>query len=62
MCGLDRHTVELAYDHDHDHGYNKNTVITNKICCLVWFSIFYQKNFMVIANKILRNHGYNEQN
>ena len=52
-------TVKLGYN---DHGYNEHTVIANKMCCLVWFSIFYQKNFMVIANKFLRNHSYNKQN
>ncbi len=41
------------------------TVIMNtrlwRTKCVVWFSIFYQKNFTVIVNKIIRNHGYNEQ-
>ncbi len=51
-------TVELGYN---DHGYNKHTVITNKLCCLVWFSLLNQYFFMVISYKILENYGYNEQ-
>jgi len=51
-------TVELGYN---DHGYNEYTVITNKITYLVWFSMFYQNNFMDITNKFSKFHGYNEQ-
>ena len=51
-------TVELGYN---DHGYNEYTAITNKMSWLVWFSTFYRNNFMVITNKMYRNHGYNEQ-
>jgi len=29
---------------------NKYTFITNKMSYLVWLSMFYQKNFMVITN------------
>ena len=52
------HTVELGYN---DHGYNKYTVITNKMRSLVWFSMFYQKIFMVITNRFSELHSYNEQ-
>ena len=55
---METNTVELGYN---DQGNNEQTVITNKMCCLDWFSIFYQKVFMVTVNEILRNHGYNEQ-
>ena len=51
-------TVELGYN---DHGYNEYTFITNKFCSLVWFSLLNQYSFMVIAYKMLENHGYNEQ-
>ena len=50
-------TVKLGYN---DHGYNEYTVITNKIAYLVWFSMFYQYNFMDIANNFSKFHGYNE--
>jgi len=53
-----QYTVKLGYI---DHGYNEYRVITNKMSWLVWISILYQNNFMVITNKNLRNHGYNEQ-
>ena len=51
-------TVKLGYN---DHGYNKYTVITNKMSSLVWFSMVYQNNFMVITNEFSELHGYNEQ-
>jgi len=51
-------TVKLGYN---DHGYNEHTVITDKITYLVWFSMFYQKNFMDIMNNFSNFHGYNEQ-
>ncbi len=44
-------TDKLGYN---DHGYNELTVITNKIDLLVWFSIIYQWNFMVITTKITK--------
>jgi len=50
-------TVELSYN---DHGYNEYTVITNRITYLFWFSMFYQKNFMVIAYNFSKFHGYNK--
>jgi len=42
-----QNTVELGYN---DHGYNEFTVIANKLYPLIWSSIFYQWNFMLIAN------------
>ncbi len=51
------YTVQLRYN---DHGYNEYTVIMNKITYLVWFSMFYQKDFMDITNKVSEFHGYNE--
>ena len=51
-------TVELGYS---DHGYNEYMAITNKIPDLVWFSMFYQNNFMGIANRFSELHGYNER-
>jgi hypothetical protein len=50
-------TVQLGYN---DHCYYEYTVITNKIKYLVWFSMFYQKDFMDITNKVSEFHGYNE--
>ncbi len=52
-------TVKLGYN---DHGYSEYTVIMNKMRSLVWLSIIYAYNFMLIANKNLVNHSYNEQN
>jgi hypothetical protein len=52
------HTVKLGYN---DHGYSELTVITNKTKVLVWFSIIFHLNFMLITNKNDQNHGYNEQ-
>ncbi len=52
-------TVELGYN---DHGYNELMVIANNFNILVWFSIYYQWNFMLIMNNLYDIHGYNEQN
>jgi hypothetical protein len=41
-------TVKHGYN---DHGYNEFTVIANNFILLVWFSIFFQQNFMLITNK-----------
>jgi hypothetical protein len=41
-------TVKLGYN---DHGYNELTVIANNFNLLVWFSIFFQQNFMLITNE-----------
>ena len=38
------------------------TVIANKFNLLVWSSIFYQWNFMLITNSLYKNQGYNKQN
>ena len=50
-------TVEHGYN---DHGYSKYTAIANKISNLVWFSMFYQDNFINIANNFSKFHGYNK--
>jgi len=52
-------TVKLGYN---NHGYNELTVLTNNVNLLVWFSIFYQWNFMLITNNNFHICGYNEQN
>jgi len=38
------------------------SLTTNKTILLVWFSMFYQLNFMLITNNNAQIHGYNEQN
>ncbi len=54
---LKQTTVKLGYN---DHGYNELTVIASNFNLLVWFSMFFQQNFMLITNKNSFFHGYNE--